>query len=177
MNPTLDGALEILQGDGRFGLRDRFFIGAKLIHIGQGLPLTREEGIATSLIFLHPESAVLNSNKRNELSAIVLDEKNIVITHLELWRIGYLHRPAVHRASQHTDRVVLSRITLQRVHHLESDESNNAMLGPFSNPLRLQPGDFAFENNLRPTDEFIKIRRDNGRRVNDETQGNENGKN
>jgi len=37
--------------------------------------------------------------------------------------------------------------------------------------------DFAFENNLRPTDEFIKIRRNNGRRVNDETQRNENGKN
>ena len=157
LNTALDGALEIIQGEGGFRFRNRFLIGAELAYVGQRLPFARQQCITASLILLHPEPPMLNPNKGNELAAIVLDEKNIVITHLKLRRVGYFHRPAVHRTSQHSDRVVRARATFQRIDYFERDKRDNAMLSAFTDPLRLQSSDFAFENDLSATNQLIKF--------------------
>ena len=129
------------------------------------------------MILLHPKTSVLNADERNELAAVVFDEKNVVVTHLELGRIGYFHRPAINRAAEHANRVAGARIALERVVDLESHEGDNAMLGAFPDPLRLEASDFTFENDLCSTNELVEIRRDNSGRIGDEAEREEDWKN
>ena len=129
------------------------------------------------MIFLNTEPSVLYSDERNELAAVIFDEENIVIAQLELGRVGHFHGLAVHRASEHPNGVGRARVALERVVDFEGNESDNAMLGAFANPLRLHPGYLAFENDLRATHEFVEIRRDNRGRVGDQAKREEDGEN
>lgn len=169
LNMGANGGLEIIERERRFARSRGRPVAAELIDVGERLTVARDESVAPGLIFLHPETSMLNADKRNELAAVVFDEKDVVITHLELGRIRDFHRPAINRAAEHANRVAGARIALERVVDLESHEGDDAMLGAFSDPLRLEASHFTFENNLCSTNELIEIGRNNSGRVGDET--------
>ena len=177
LNMRADGGLEIIEGKGRFARSHRRLVAAQLIDVGQRLTVASNEGVAPDLILLHPKTSVLNADQGNELTPVVFDEKNVVVTHLELGRIGYFHRPAINRATEHANRVAGARIALERVVDLKSHEGDNPMLGALPNPLRLEASDFTFENDLCSTNELIKIRRDNSGRTGGEAECEEDRKN
>ena len=74
-----DGGLKIIEGKRRFARSHRLLVAAQLIDVGQRLTATSNEGVAPSLILLHPKTSVLNADERNELAPVVFDEKNVVV--------------------------------------------------------------------------------------------------
>src|SRR4029077_18738061 len=109
-NMSADGGLEVIEGKRRFARSHRLLVAAQLIDVSQRLTVASNQGVAASLILLHPETSVLNADEGNELAPIVFDEKNVVVTHLELGRIADFHRPAINRATEHANRVAGARI-------------------------------------------------------------------
>ncbi len=174
-NPALDGGLEIIEGESGFGFCDGRFIATELVYIRQRLAAAGEERIAARLISFNTETAVLNPDERDELAAIIFDKKDPALTDLELGRISHPHRSAVDRAAEHAHGISGAGVALDRLVDLEGHESHDAMVRAFADPLRLEASHFAVENHLRPADQLIELRRNDGGRVGDETERKEDG--
>src|ERR1700684_1976668 len=92
--------------------------------------------VGTSLVvLLDMETAMHYSHQRNKLTAIVLHEYDLATAHFELRAIAYFHRFTVHSATEHSERVTITRRALDRVLYFEGDVAHNAMLRAFANPL------------------------------------------
>jgi hypothetical protein len=165
-----DSGFEIIEGESSFGLGDSVFLAAELADISQRPPFTSEQGVAAGLIFLHPETSVLDADERDELAAVVFDEKKIVVTRLEFGRIGHFHRLAINRAAEHANGVGGTRFAFERVVDLKGDESDDAVLSAFADPLRLQAGYFSFKDDLRSTDQLVEFRWNDSGRMGDEAE-------
>ena len=74
-------------------------------------------------------------DQRDELTAIVLDEKNILIADLEFRRVAYAHCFAVHRAAEHPNGVTLAGISLESIRNLERDIAHDVTLSPLTDPF------------------------------------------
>lgn len=114
------------------------------------------------LIALHMKPAMHNTNQRNELAAVVLDEKDVFVAHFEFWRIAHSHCFAVNGATEHSDGITLTGSAFEGIFHFESYVADDVPLRAFTHPLRLNIRNTALENNLGLSDKLIKGWRDYG---------------
>ncbi len=109
-------------------------------------------------------------DERDELLAVVFDEKKITIALLEFRRVAHLHRLSVDRSAKHANRVGGTGTSLDRVIHAKRYVGNNVPLRALSDPLRTSIGNRTLENYLCATNELIERRRNHSRRLNGKAQ-------
>src|SRR5450631_2303174 len=80
---------------------NRFFIFAELRDVSDGMAFARGDDFESAcLIVLKVESAVIDSDQRHKLTAVMFDKEDVAIAYLELGAIGDLHGFAVNGAAE-----------------------------------------------------------------------------
>jgi hypothetical protein len=116
------------------------------------------------VVLLHAETPMHDSHQRDELNSIFLDEKDVAIANLEGRRIGRVHCAAIHRASEHPDRIIRAERALDRVFDRKSDVGNDVTVRAFTGPFGFRFLDRALENHFSLVDQLVEGGRNNGGR-------------
>src|ERR1700720_3685965 len=120
------------------------------------------DNLQAAFIRSHVESAMHNADEWDELTAVVLDEKDIFVADPEFRRVAHGHRLASNGATEHANGVRLARITLERLFNLKSDIAHDIALRAFSNTFRFHIGDMALKDNVGFPHKFVEARRNDG---------------
>lgn len=141
------------------------FFPTEFCQIAKRFAFAVDYDIATGFfVALNVETTVTDSDERNELIKVVLDEKNFVIADSELWSVGHQHGFIADRAAKHLNRIRRAGITFNVVRNLKGYVGLNVALAALAFPNRTHISDGSLENEFRLFNELIKSRRNDGRR-------------
>src|SRR2546425_12535873 len=87
------------------------------------------------MIASHVKSAMHHADEWNDLTAVVLHEKDFFIANLEFRRIAHFHGLVLDCATEHANRIRLSRAAFESVFHFKGYVADDVALSAFANPL------------------------------------------
>ena len=154
-------------GRNRFRRTDRFLFATQLGQIANGFIFTGEDNITAGfLIAVDPETAVIDTNKRDELFVVVLDEENVAFPDFEFRRVSHFHCFVAHGPAEQSNCVGSANLPFYVVFDLKGHVAIDVALSAFTFPDRTHVSDRALKDQFSLANQLLKCWRDYGRSIN-----------